>query len=377
MHVPGPGGKDPDDEKTSQEPASKEPAPRGKGAKTGVVVLLLVCIGLAIGLVFTVRDAAGARKRLELGNEIGALYLNGIIQLEADNYAGARESFEKALARAREYQSEGQDSYVEALSKEIKSILKQPAIARGESGMRAQKRAELKKLIRELKPADIYVQLGDKAPDILDEHVKHMRPEDIAALVPEHVEKLADKRISELDEKELTQRLSKRLDSILQKRLAGMTVIGLRTWLQKRLEDLVRSEIERRKYDPSAMSELLGDRREDIVRSFIGSSKAERIAELLEERFDEIERVMAKKMLACQERITLDDGKVWEGQVLHDGPLSIRFLRNDGRTWTIPKSKIKKREKLLQPKDGEKQPEKPKEPEDDPGPGDSEPPPDK
>jgi hypothetical protein len=365
MKTPDSGGGSSDSEKTPSEPESHEPSQKGGGGRLVTGVLLLVCLALAVGLVLSVRDSAGVKARLELSKEIGALYLEGATQLEKGDHAGARISFTQALEKTREYQFNTPDSYMEALSNEIDFILKKPAIARGESGLRAQRAADFRKLAKELKPADIYAQLGDRAADILDEHVKNMRPEDIAALAPETVGKLTDRMISELDEKELVQRLGKKLDTVFQQRLAGMTLNGLRTWLQGRLEELVRGEVERRKYDPAAMNKLLGERRTDVVRSFLLEAKAEELAELLEKRFDDLERVMAEKMVGRQERITLDDGQVWEGQVLHDGPLNIRFLRNDGKSYMIPKSRISKREKLLQPKEEKKEPEKPSEPEKD------------
>ena len=70
---------------------------------------------------------------------------------------------------------------------------------------------------------------------------------------------------------------------------------------------------------------------------------------------------LAEEMADRTVRITLDDGKVWEGQILHDGPLNIRFLRSDGHMYEIPKSKIKKTEPLLQPKEPGEKPEKPDE----------------
>ncbi len=371
MSAPGPGEGLPEVEEPAEEPVEKEPAPRSGVSKFVTVVLFLLCAGLAIGLYLSVQDAAKARRRLRHGNDIGSLYLAGITQLREGDYTRARESLKTASDKAREYQSEGADSYVAALSAEIDATLKKPAIARGKLGARAQKWADLRKLVTELEPADIYLQLGEKSGPVLDEHVKRMDQDKLAQLMPEHIDRLVNKKLAELDEKELAKRLATKMDAVFQERLSNITISSLRGWLKDRLTELVRSEIARRRYDSDAMKELLGEHRIDVVRNFIEEAKIKELAGLLERRFDEIERAMAKKLLNRQARITLDDGTVWEGQILHEGPLDLRFMRKDGSIYSIPKSRIKKNgiERLLQPKDNGKKPEEPKEPEKDPGQG--------
>jgi len=363
INVPGPGGGGADGENPPEESARKEPASSAGGSRFVAVVLFLACVGLAIGLFFSLQDAGNVRKRHALSGEIGSLYLEGMNQFSDENFTGARETLKKALVRANEYQFESPDSYMAAFVQEIDSVLKKPAIVRGKSGSRAQKWADFRKIVKELEPTDIYLQLGEKAGAVLEEHVRRMEPKDIGALVPELVDKLVDQKISDLDPKELTGRLGDKADAIFQERLSGITINSLRMWLKDRLVELVRSEIERRRYDGAAMDELLGERRADVARSFIEGVEAKELAELIERRFDEIERLMAEKIVKRQARITLDDGTVWEGQILHDGPLNLRFLRNNGDLYAIPKSRIKKTEPLLQPKEPKKEPLQPQEPE--------------
>jgi hypothetical protein len=122
--------------------------------------------------------------------------------------------------------------------------------------------------------------------------------------------------------------------------------------------ELVKGEIARRAYNPAELNEVLGQRRLDVVRSFFSEAEIKELAELIEPRIGEIERYLAKKVVERQARVTLDDGTVFEGQVLHDGAVILRLLREDGIIKNIPKSRIRKVEKTLK-QEKEKQPEEP------------------
>lgn len=360
MQTPGSGANHSGEATPPQEPDGKVGETPGGRYRYSALVLLLVCVGLTVGIFVTLERANRAERLLELRNEIGGLRLEGTDRLKKEDFSASRESFKNALSLANKYQIESPDSSVAAVVEEIKSILRDPAVTRGKSGSLAVKRAQFRKLAAQLEPTDIHMQLGDKAAAVANEHLKRTTVEQLAALVPRHVEKLADRKLAELDEEEIVTRLGMRLEAVLHKRLDSMGLSGLRALLGERLSELVASEIDRRSYDTAALSELLGRRRLDIVRGFVKGAQTEVLAELLEGRFDEIERAVAKKILARQARITLKDGRVWEGQILHDGPLDIRFLKSDGSLFSIPKSRIKKIEKLLSPKDEEhSQPETP------------------
>lgn len=356
---PGEGKGGGESEKPPEETPEKQPVPPAGGVwKFLAVVLFVVCVALAVGLLFSTRSAGEARTRFARSNDTSSLYLNAVAQYNKGDFADARESFKKALSMASEYQADAPDSFMAALIEDIERNLARPAIARGESGARAQKWTDLRDLVAQLEPADIYLQLGQKAGPILDEHVRRMNLDDVAKLLPEHIDKLVDKKVAELDEKELASRLGEKLDAVFQERLSAMTAASLRLWLKDRLAELVRVEIERRQYDVDAMNELLGERRGDIVRAFIERAETKDIAEIVEPRFDDIEREMAKTMEKRQARITLDDGATWEGQILHEGPLNMRFLRSDGGLFSIPNSRIKKKEPMLQPREPTEEPNK-------------------
>jgi len=361
--------KPPEPEKGGYESDKPEEKPRGESSAEGgfskvvVAVLFLACLALAIGLYISSRKASQASDRLDSTVAISSLYFKGVSEFRAEDYEDARESLKQALAAAGEFQADTPDSYVAALEAEIKRYLAMPAISRGKLGGKAQKWADLRRIVKELEPTDIYLQLGEKAGPVLNEHITKLKAEELATLVPEQVGELLQGRLKKMETKQIADLLGEGLDPVVRERIETATMPTLRDLLKKRLDAIVQNEVERRKYDIARLFELLGDSHMDIVRNYVESAEPKDLAELVERRFDEIEREMAKKMSGRQAKITLDDDQVWEGQILHEGPIDYRFLRSDGSMFSIPKSRVKRVEPLLRPeKETEKKtPETPEE----------------
>lgn len=369
-HGPGDEGAD---EHKPHEHGGEEAGP-SKLSRVPLVILVLACVGLAIGLMLTMQKAAGIEELHRLNSDITSLRLQAVLQLEQGDFAAARTSLEKAMTGAREYQATSPGSYIEAVIAELKAELEKPAIAKGAVGLAAQRRREFRQLIEEMEPADIAVQLGKKGSPVADERIRRMSADEIEKLIPDLIDRIITRKLADLPEEEVIKRLGGKLDTVCQKWLENMSAENLRVWLGKRVVELVKSEIARRAYNSAELNEVLGDRRLDVVRSYLSEADIKELAELIEPRIGEIERQIAKQVTERQARVTLDDGTVFEGQILHDGPVILRLLREDGIIKNIPKSRIRKVEKTLKD-EKEKQPDKPEEPEKEPDPGENDTPP--
>lgn len=332
-----------------------------------LLVLLVICVGLAIGLMLTMQGAAGIRALHQLNSDITTLRLQGLMELERKDFSAARESLGEAMKKAREYQAETPGSYIESVIAELKGLLEDPVVTKGATALASQRRREFRELVEEMEPADIALQLGMKAAAVADERIKRMSAAEIEKLIPDLVDRIVTRKLSDLPEEDVIRRLGGKLDTVCQKWLESLSVDSLRVWLGKRVVELVRTEIARRAYNSAELNEVLGERRLDVVRSYLTGADIKELGELIEPRFGEIERYVARQVVERQARVTLDDGSVLEGQILHDGPVILRLLREDGIIKNIPKSRISKVEKTLRQEKEEEQPEQPEVPQKDPG----------
>jgi hypothetical protein len=367
------------DDESSQSHGPAEHGPESAGAapksRIPLLILLVICIGLAVGLMLTMRGAAGVRALHQLNSDITMLRIEGMIELEKNDFAAARESLDNAMKKAREYQAESPGSYIESVIAELKGLLENPVVTKGATALASQKRRELRELVEEMEPADIALQLGSKGAAVADERIRRMSAAEIEKLIPDLVDRIITRKLADLPEEEVIRRLGGKLDAVCQKWLESLSVESLRIWLGKRVVELVKGEIARRAYNSAELNEVLGGRRLDVVRSYLAEADIKELGELIEPRFGEIERYVAGQVVERQARVTLDNGTVLEGQILHDGPVILRLLREDGVIKNIPKSRISKVEKTLRQDKEEKQPEQPEEPQK--GPGESDAPPGK
>ncbi len=355
----GPGEENPDARGPGEHGEDEHPS---RPSRIPVVILVLVCIGLAVGLLLATQSASGIKSLHQLNSDITTLRLQAVMELDKGDFAAARDSFEKAMTKAREYQAVNPGSYIESVIAELKTLLEKPAVAKGAVGLAAQRRKEFRNLVEAMEPADLAVQLGKKGDAVADERIRRMSADEIEKLIPDLIDRIITRKLADLPEEEVIRRLGGKLDTVCQKWLENMTAESLRVWLGKRVVDLVKGEIARRAYNSAELNELLGDRRLDVVRNFLSETEVKDLAELIEPRIGEIERYIAKQVIERHARVTIDDGTVFEGQILHDGPVILRLLREDGIIKNIPKSRIRKVEKTLKQEE-EKKPDQPKEPE--------------